>query len=174
MVFIHSEWSGQKSDYMKLRGGENVELEGVDFFINMFRNEGNCSLMEWKTDLSILCLPLRSTLRCQSQAWTVAITQCLLCNEFSFHPQRNPALLGSFYLIFNISFQLQWTFTIILYLFLVYSTVVRHLIYQVIPRYFKYLPGIRIISEARKVRQIWASLCTTFKFLNISWITPSG
>lgn len=68
MVFIHSEWSGQKSDYMKLRGGENVELEGVDFFINMFRNEGKCSLMEWKTDLSILCLPLRSTLRCQSQA----------------------------------------------------------------------------------------------------------
>lgn len=35
-----SEQSGQKSDYMKLRGGENVELVGVDFSINRFGNGG--------------------------------------------------------------------------------------------------------------------------------------
>lgn len=34
------EWLGQKFDYMKLRGGENVEVVRVDFFINKFRNEG--------------------------------------------------------------------------------------------------------------------------------------
>lgn len=37
---LNSEWSGQKSDYRKLRGGENVELVGVDFYLNKFRTEG--------------------------------------------------------------------------------------------------------------------------------------
>ena len=37
---FNSEWAGQKSDYMKLRGGENVEIVGVDFSINRFRNGG--------------------------------------------------------------------------------------------------------------------------------------
>lgn len=37
---FNSEWLGQKSDYMKLRGRENVEVVRVDFSINKFRNEG--------------------------------------------------------------------------------------------------------------------------------------
>lgn len=41
---LNSEWSGPKSDYRKLRGGENVELVGIDFSLNKFRNEGKWSL----------------------------------------------------------------------------------------------------------------------------------
>lgn len=37
---LNSEWSGQKSDYRKLRGGENVELVGIDFSLNKLRIEG--------------------------------------------------------------------------------------------------------------------------------------
>lgn len=37
---LNSELSGQKSDYRKLKGGENVELVGIDFSLNKFRNEG--------------------------------------------------------------------------------------------------------------------------------------
>lgn len=33
------EWLGQKPDYVKLRGGKNVEEVGVDVSINKFRNE---------------------------------------------------------------------------------------------------------------------------------------
>lgn len=31
---LNSEWSVPKSDYRKLRGGENVELVGIDFSLN--------------------------------------------------------------------------------------------------------------------------------------------
>ena len=33
------EWLGQKPDYVKLRGGKNVEEVGLDVSINKFRNE---------------------------------------------------------------------------------------------------------------------------------------
>lgn len=40
------EWLGQKSDYVKLRGGKNVGVVGVDFSINKFRNEGKV-IVRW-------------------------------------------------------------------------------------------------------------------------------
>lgn len=35
-----SEWLGKKSDYRKLKGKANVEVVGVDFSLNKFRNKG--------------------------------------------------------------------------------------------------------------------------------------
>lgn len=34
-----SEWLGKKSDYRKLKGKANVEVVGVDFSIDKFRNK---------------------------------------------------------------------------------------------------------------------------------------